>query len=114
MKESDCVVLWTLELVLVAVAIYAVGKDIYILVSERARGISAVAIRGDATMNALYVVYGATTVVYTFIVQETNVFRGHKVLVTVFNYAWLTYLFFFSLWFRNEWFMPLLIRAIQR
>lgn len=73
-------------------------------------GFDATVIRGDANMNALYVVYGFATGACGLMITETEALSGHKSLFLLIDYAMLTYLFFFSSWFRNH----MLFKALQR
>jgi hypothetical protein len=67
--------------------------------------------RGEQSMNSLYVIYGIVTVVYSLLVQVAEAFEGHKALLIALNYVALTYLFFFSSWFRNKIFFPVMERV---
>jgi hypothetical protein len=59
-------------------------------------------IRGERSMTILYVAYGVGTVALTLAVQVGEVVKGHKVALILFDYAVLSYLFFFNSWFRNR------------
>ncbi|MBT8363810.1 MAG: hypothetical protein KJP23_03830 [Deltaproteobacteria bacterium] len=67
--------------------------------------------RGERSMNALYVNFGIATVVFTLIVQTCEALKGNQVLFIVVNYGLLTYVYFFSSWFRNQLFFNLINRA---
>jgi len=66
--------------------------------------------RCNESMNALYVNFGIVTVVFTLVTQVCDELKGNQVLVIVINYAMLTYMFFFSTWFRNGIFFRLFNR----
>ncbi len=66
--------------------------------------------RGEKSMNALYVMYGVATVVYSLAVDVADFAQGHKTTIIVFDYVVLTYLFFFNSWFRNS----VVFRALPR
>lgn len=61
-------------------------------------------IRGERSMNFLYVGYGVATLVYTLSIQVAEAFCGNKVIFILLDYVALTYLFFFNSWFRNKLF----------
>ncbi len=77
--------------------------------AKKAR-VSLTVTRGEPSMNMLYVMYGVVTLIYAFAVQVSEAFMGHKVFLLLLNYLILTYTFFFSLWFRNKIFFPLMDR----
>ena len=62
-------------------------------------------------MSALYTFYGIATVVYSLTVDAASGIDGYKVSFIVGDYISLTYLFFFSSWFRNVIFFPMLRRV---
>lgn len=103
----DQIVFVALQVALVLLCLIAIGQA---LRAKRraatATGTRAVgtAIRGDRSMNFLYVGYGVVTVVYTLGIQVAEAFCGYKVIFIVLDYLVLTYLFFFNSWFRNKLF----------
>ena len=110
--NGDIAAIVLVQVFLLAFSVLAVCYD----ARERAarkkteNGFDATAIRGDASMNALYVVYGLATGACGLMITETEVLSGHKSLFLLIDYAMLTYLFFFSSWFRNRVFF----KALQR
>jgi len=131
MQSTDLGVVLVAEFVLAALFFIAVAKDVR---SSRPRndakvrrgeksmnslnvtcGIAtdAEVRRGEKSMNSLYVMYGIVTVVYSLLVQVAEAFEGHKALLIAVDYVGLTYLFFFSSWFRNKIFFPMLGRVRQ-
>lgn len=74
-------------------------------------GFSATANRGDASMNALYVVYGLVVGAGGVMITEAEAFHGYKSAIMLIDYVILTYLFLFSSWFRNMVFFKMLQRA---
>jgi hypothetical protein len=57
--------------------------------------------RGEKSMAALYVMFGVATAAFTFTIQVAEAIVGYKVIVTIVDYAFLVYLFFFDSWFRS-------------
>ena len=113
MHSSDLVVVLLVELLLAALFIRAVVMDIRARSRRSLQGVHADVERGEQSMNWLYVMYGITTVVYALIVQEAEVLKGHHAVLIAANYVAITYLFFFSSWFRNRVLFPLLVRVRQ-
>lgn len=116
MASTDLIAFAAVEAALVGLSAFAVFKDIYIRVVERSRGLDLSTVRGELSMTSLYVMYGIATVVYSLIAQIAQIasgIDGHRVLVIALNYLFLTHLFFFSQWFRNGLFFPVLNRAKQ-
>jgi len=62
-------------------------------------------------MAALYTVYGATIASALVLIDKASGLDGHKVILIVLDFLSVTYLFFFSTWFRNSVFFPLMQRA---
>lgn len=69
--------------------------------------------RGPESMGILYAGYGTTTVVMALLVQVAEVGRGSKAAIILFDYGVLTWLFFFSSWFRNRLIYPIAKRIKQ-
>jgi len=74
------------------------------------RGASATVHRGEESMNSLYVLYGVATLVFSLTIDVADAFYGHKATIVLADYVLLTYLFFFSSWFRNSIVFRLLAR----
>lgn len=106
MQQPDCVTLAAIEVVLFGIFIIALFMDVI----ERMGSARATAFRGEASMNSLYIMYGIATVVFSLLIQVAPSIDGYRVFLITFNYIFLTYLFFFSSWFRNRLFFPLLGR----
>lgn len=111
----DVSVLIAFEALLLLVTLIAVSMDWVVNPLRTAGGpLTILVTRGETTMNALYIMFGVATFVYTVIVQETTKVQGYKVALILGNYACLTYLFFLSFWFRNTPFHWLMTQAIHR
>jgi len=74
---------------------------------------SAEVIRGERGMNAIYVMYGIATIAITLAVQVAETAKGCKSGLVIMDYAILTYLFFFNLWFRNTLLNKIFAAAIS-
>ncbi|GGH50532.1 hypothetical protein GCM10010975_03520 [Comamonas phosphati] len=69
------------------------------------------ATRGETSMNGLFTAYGISTVACTISIDvSSGCVDGNKSTIVLANYAMLTYLFFFSAWFRNSVLFPILNR----
>lgn len=110
MSHFDLAVFTVAEVVLVALAALAATCDVRGNRKARQGGCNGVARRGERSMAALFTFYGVTTVVYSLLVGAAQGVENIAVTLIVLNYVCLTYLFFFSSWFRNRVFFPLLSR----
>ena len=111
----DLEVLFIFEALLLLLVLIALSMD-WVVNPLRTLGspLTTVVMRGETTMNALYIMFGVATIVYTAIVRETTKVQGYKVALIVTNYACLTYLFFLSFWFRNTIFIWLMSQTTHR
>jgi len=109
MQSTDLGVVLIAEFVLAALFFIAVAMHVRSFRLRNARGHLEVRL-GEQSMNSLYVMYGIITVVYSLLVQVAEAFEGHKALLIAVDYVGLTYLFFFSSWFRNR----ILFRMLER
>ena len=102
MFSTDLPVICIIESSLILFTLFAAFREARIRRQERASGIDAEVIRGDKSMITLYAVYGAT--ISSFLVLLNNAFGidGNKVVLILINFICVTYLFFFSTWFRNS------------
>ncbi|MBW1992992.1 MAG: hypothetical protein JRI77_00920 [Deltaproteobacteria bacterium] len=108
--KTDFIVFVLVEAILTLLFIFVIAKDISIRRKSKRPGIKAEVTRCNESMNALYVNFGIVTVVFTLVTQVCDELKGNQVLVIVINYAMLTYMFFFSTWFRNGIFFRLFNR----
>lgn len=58
-------------------------------------------------MAALYTVYGATLGSCLILIDKSTGLEGHRVALIALDFLCVTYVFFFSTWFRNSVFFPL-------
>lgn len=107
---ADAVMLLFLEEILALFTFVCIIKDYVNRALTRRTGFSAEVKRSEQSMNSLYIMYGTITVIYALAVQVAEGFKGYKVLLIFLNYLALTYMFFFSSWFRNRVFFRLLER----
>lgn len=105
--NSDIVMIFIVQAVLLLFAFYAVYQDLRIRKLNRKAPLLAETRRGDKSMNALYTVYAATIVSNLVLIDNAVGFDGHKVVLITIAFICLTYAFFFSTWFRNVVFSPL-------
>lgn len=59
-------------------------------------------IRGEKSMNGLFIMYGTATVIYSMAIQVADCWKDYKAFSIVFDYTVLTYLFLFNSRFRNS------------
>ncbi|MFA6499726.1 MAG: hypothetical protein WCV64_10405 [Desulfurivibrionaceae bacterium] len=111
MQNTDICVILILEISVAIFVLWAAYKDHSIRKSEQAEGISPEITRGETSMGALYTVYGATIASFLVLIDKTLGIEGHKVILIIINFFCATYLFFFSTWFRNSVFFPLVQRV---
>jgi len=114
----DIILLQIIEAILVIVFIIALINDIKSYIKQnwvKKKGLSANAtvIRGKQSMNYLIIFYGATTSAYLAAIQMTRDYDDHKITLFVLNICLLTYLFYFSSWFRNSLLFPFIGRIQQ-
>ena len=109
--KTDIFVFLMMEGSLFFLFAWALIADIQNRRKARTASIKAEVVRGEKSMNALYVNFGIATLVFTLIVQTCEALKGNQVLFIVVNYGFLTYMFFFSSWFRNKLFFKFLNRV---
>lgn len=110
MPATDLYVLAAVDLVLIALTALAVARDVRVRRREREGGVTATVARGEKSMAALYTVYGGSTASLLVLVDKASGVDGHRAVLIVLNLACLTYLFFFSTWFRNAIFFRIAAR----
>jgi len=104
---SDKYVVLVIEAILLFVFALALWKDHF----HETDGTTVT--RGDKSMALLYnIMTGIVMFIYTLAIQLSEALKGNKVLIFVLNSIALIYLFFFSSWFRNSIFFPLMKRII--
>lgn len=107
MLVTDLLSICVIESTLVLFSLYAAFRDARIRKQERGSGHVAEVIRGDKSMTALFTVYGATTASLLVLIDNAYGIDGNKVALIFLNFTCVTYVFFFSAWFRNSIFFPL-------
>lgn len=112
MSISDWAAFFLAEALLLAIFSLALSKDLREKYKRSRLQSGAVADvrRGEKSMAPLYTFYGIATVVFSLFVTVAEGVAGYKVTMILVNYCSLTYLFFFSSWFRNRVFYPLFER----
>jgi tellurite resistance protein TehA-like permease len=107
MLTTDPPVICAIESALILFTLYAALRDAKIRRAERGAEVVAEAVRGEKSMTALYTVYGAAIASFLVLIDNANGIEGNKVALIVLNFLCITYMFFFSTWFRNSIFFPL-------
>ncbi|HEY8587117.1 MAG TPA: hypothetical protein VIL60_10400 [Rhodanobacter sp.] len=107
MQNSDILVVAIIETALVLFASSACLRDAHIRRRKRTAEATAEVTRDDKSMNALYTAYGASIVSSLVLITNAAGLEGHKVILIVIPFVCLTYLFYFSTWFRNAIFFPI-------
>lgn len=104
-RGSDKCVVFVMEAILLSVFVLVVYKDLF----READGTTVT--RGEKSLAFLYnFMTGIVLFVYTLAIQLSVAFKGNKVLIFILNSGAIIYLFFFSSWFRNIIFSPLMKR----
>ena len=96
---------------IVLFAVFTVFRDLQIRKREQGAEATPEVIRGEKSMAALYTVYGATIASALVLIDKASGLDGHKVALIVLDFLSVTYVFFFSTWFRNSVFFPLMQRV---
>lgn len=107
MLTTDIPVIFVIESALVLFALYVAFRDSQIRKNEKGSGIFPEVIRGEKSMTALYAVYGAIIASLLVLINNESGMEGNKVVFIVLNFMCVTYVFWFSTWFRNAIFFPL-------
>ena len=96
---------------IVLFAIFAIFRDLQIRKRGQGAEVTTEVIRGEKSMAGLYTVYGATIASALVLIDKASGLDGHKVALIVLDFLSVTYVFFFSTWFRNSVFFPLMQRV---
>lgn len=108
--KTDLLVFAITEGFLILLFACALLFDIWNRWRDKTSSVTAEVKRGEKSMNALYVHFGISTVVFTLIVQTCEALKDNQVLFIIVNYVLLIYMYFFSPWFRNRLFFRLINR----
>lgn len=107
MASSDIYLLLIIEMSVLLFALYALFSDKRREIMEAKDGPSGTATRSDKTMTMLHTVYGSSLASFLVIVTNADGAKGHQVALILVPFICLTYLFYFSTWFRNVVFLPI-------
>lgn len=109
MIPTDLYAIYLLQTTLIVFSGYAVITDARMRKLERHQksGCMVEVVRGEISMTYLYTTYGASVAACLVLINLTNVVEGNKVVLIVIDLLCITYLFFFSSWFRNTVFFSL-------
>lgn len=110
MANTDIPVVAIVETAIVFFAAYAAIRDAQVRRHDRRAEATAEVTRSEKSMNALYTAYGAAIASSLVLVSNTSGLNGHKVILIVIPVVCFTYLFYFSTWFRNIVFFPIMRR----
>ena len=111
MHSSDPYVVFLVQVALVLFLIFAALRDMHIRKLERTAEASAEVTRSEKSMHALYTVYAGAMASCLVLLDKAAGIDGHKVALIVLDFICITYIFFFSTWFRNAVFFPLAQRV---
>ena len=104
---SDKYVVPFIEAILLFIFVFSFWKDYF----HEPDGTTVA--RGEKSMELIYkIAIGVVMFIYAVAIQLSEALKGNKVLIFVLNSIALIYLFFFSSWFRNSIFFPLMKRII--
>lgn len=102
MDNSDIYLIFIIELIITVLAVYAAIKDRWILFKEKKDGLFCETRRGEKSMSIIYAGYGASMASALALVTNAEGIGGHRVALLSLDFISITYLFFFSIWFRNS------------
>ena len=111
MTQTDPIALLVVQVALLLVAVGALLIDLRVRSKAATAEVDVEVRRGDKSMNALYTVYGAALASCLVLIDKAIGIDGNKVVLIILDFVCLTYLFFFSTWFRNSVFFPLAQRV---
>ncbi|MCJ7648238.1 MAG: hypothetical protein MUP85_06465 [Candidatus Lokiarchaeota archaeon] len=102
------IVFLSIEGLLLLMCILAIFSGIFGWIESRKSNLSYKVKRGEESMKTIIAGFGCFEVFYSTIVYMIVFFNEYKFLFYLVNSITLVYLFFFSFWFRNRIFFPLL------
>lgn len=102
MLSTDRISLLVIHIVLFYFFIRSILENFRSEWRRRHGAVRAIVIRGEKSMNFLYVSYGVVTIVYSLAIDVSECALGHKTTLIILDYIVITYLFFFNSWFRNS------------
>lgn len=111
MINTDFFAICVVQMAILIFAVFAVIRDWRIRILERYATAKAEVNRSDRSMTTIFTVYGAAIASCLVLIDKASGINENKVLLIVLDFLCLTYLFFFSTWFRNSIFFPLLQRV---
>jgi hypothetical protein len=111
MPATDTCMVIALQLLLICFSLYSLVRDLRIRSKEKAGGFSAEVVRSDSSMTPVYTVYAAALASCLVLLDKAAGLDGHKVALILLDFVCLTYVFFFSTWFRNAVFFRLADRV---
>lgn len=106
MPQTDLNAVIAIHIGVFLLAFIAIASDFRAFIRAKKGMVQARVIRGESSMSALYTVYGASLATCLFLIEAATAAEGNRVILIASDFAIITYLFFFSSWFRNSVFFP--------
>jgi predicted MFS family arabinose efflux permease len=100
--SSDKIVLIVMEVLLLSITLFSIIKAIQYHYAYLKAWSPAYGAISPQHVTFVFTMYGIAALVYTLAVQVARACKGNKVLLIIINYACLTYLFFFNVWFKQH------------
>ncbi len=111
--SSDKIMVIAMEVLLFFIFLCSIIKAIQYHLAYLKATSPAIGTISPQGVTFFFTMYGIAALVYTLGVQVADAFKGNKVLLIIVNYAILTYLFFFNVWFRQSIVVQLLGRIAR-
>ena len=108
MLNTELYVIFTLQTFVILFTFYVIFKDSGIRKREKNSETSAEMQRGDRSMKMIHGMYLLTVTPIFFLINNVSNIDGYKVILFIINFGCFTYIFYFSDWFRNYVFFPLI------
>lgn len=102
MVNTDIIFLFLVETLILALAAYAIFKDVKIKNQEKKEGLFGKAVRGKKSMKIVFSGYLTSMSASLALIVNAEGVDGHRVALLATAFLSLTYLFFLSTWFRNS------------
>ena len=97
---TDCAAIIVVQAVLALLLIISIARDIHLRFVRSS--VQAEVVRGPNSRSRFGIAYGFGTVIVIQLITVSTAFDGHKVLLSLIDLSVLSYLCYFSSWFRNR------------
>jgi hypothetical protein len=94
---TDAYAILAVEVLLISLVVVSVYKSLW-----KRKGVRLSLTRGPGSWKKFGIAYGVSSVLILQLINSSETFVGHKVLLSLFNIAALFYLCFLNGWFRNK------------